>query len=51
LPFGVTYQPTGSYRSAIVSLVAFLVIGFVLLARVPVRRAIGEAGNPLPKKI
>ncbi|MFG2605493.1 MFS transporter [Streptomyces sp. NPDC048514] len=51
LLFGVTYQLTGSYRSAIVSLVAFFVIGFVLLARVPVRRAIGEAGNPLPKKI
>ncbi|MEV6054925.1 MFS transporter [Streptomyces sp. NPDC052107] len=51
LLFGVTYQLTGSYRSAIISLVAFFVIGFVLLARVPVRRAIGEAGNPLPKKI
>ncbi|MFF4017028.1 MFS transporter [Streptomyces sp. NPDC001843] len=51
LLFGVTYQLTGSYRSAIVSLVAFFVIGFVLLARVPVRRAIGEAGNPVPEKI
>ncbi|MEU3857256.1 MFS transporter [Streptomyces sp. NPDC028722] len=51
LLFGVTYQLTGSYRSAIVSLVAFFVIGFVLLARVPVRRAIGEAGNPVPERI
>ncbi|MFI0811473.1 MFS transporter [Streptomyces echinatus] len=51
LLFGVTYQLTGSYRSAIVSLVAFFVLGFALLARVPVRRAIGEAGNPLPEKI
>ncbi|MET8943833.1 MFS transporter [Streptomyces sp. NPDC004542] len=51
LLFGVTYQLTGSYRSAIVSLVAFFVIGFALLARVPVRRAIGEAGNPVPEKI
>jgi UMF1 family MFS transporter len=51
LLFGVTYQLTGSYRSAIVSLVAFFVLGFVLLARVPVRRAIGEAGNPVPEKI
>ncbi|MGW3206974.1 MFS transporter [Streptomyces sp. NPDC001135] len=51
LLFGLTYQLTGSYRSAIVSLVAFFVIGFALLARVPVRRAIGEAGNPVPEKI
>lgn len=51
LLFGVTYQLTGSYRSAIVSLVAFFVIGFALLARVPVRRAIGEAGNPVPERI
>jgi MFS transporter, UMF1 family len=51
LLFGVTYQLSGSYRSAIVSLVAFFVIGFALLARVPVRRAIGEAGNPVPERI
>ncbi|MGW1915019.1 MFS transporter [Streptomyces sp. NPDC002076] len=51
LLFGMTYQLTGSYRSAIISLVAFFVIGFALLARVPVRRAIGEAGNPVPEKI
>ncbi|MFE3634069.1 MFS transporter [Streptomyces sp. NPDC059168] len=51
LLFGVTYQVTGSYRSAIISLVAFFVIGFVLLARVPVRRAIENAGNPVPDTI
>ncbi|MXM67893.1 MFS transporter [Streptomyces sp. HUCO-GS316] len=51
LLFGVTYQLTGSYRDAIISLVAFFVIGFVLLARVPVRRAIGAAGNPVPERI
>ncbi|MER5529007.1 MFS transporter [Streptomyces sp. NPDC002677] len=51
LLFGITFQLTGSYRSAIISLVAFFVIGFALLARVPVRRAIGEAGNPVPQKI
>ncbi|MBJ6999915.1 MULTISPECIES: MFS transporter [Streptomyces] len=49
--FGVTYQLTGSYRSAIISLVAFFIIGFALLARVPVRRAIAAAGNPVPGKI
>ncbi|MEU0969715.1 MFS transporter [Streptomyces sp. NPDC005917] len=51
LLFGITFQLTGSYRSAIISLVAFFVIGFALLARVPVRRAIGEAGNAVPQKI
>ncbi|WP_327313750.1 MFS transporter [Streptomyces sp. NBC_01235] len=51
LLFGVTYQLTGSYRDAIISLVVFFVIGFVLLARVPVRRAIGDAGNPVPERI
>jgi len=51
LLFGITYQVTGSYRDAIISLVAFFVIGFGLLARVPVRRAIGDAGNPVPETI
>ncbi|MEV0243266.1 MFS transporter [Streptomyces sp. NPDC050674] len=51
LLFGVTHQLTGSYRDAIISLVAFFVLGFGLLARVPVRRAIGEAGNPVPDRI
>lgn len=51
LLFGITYQLSGSYRSAIISLVAFFVIGFALLARVPVRRAIDEAGNPVPQKV
>ncbi|MDX3518798.1 MFS transporter [Streptomyces scabiei] len=51
LLFGVTYQLTGSYRDAIISLVAFFVLGFALLARVPVRRAISDAGNPVPDRI
>lgn len=51
LLFGITFQLTGSYRSAIISLVVFFVIGFALLARVPVRQAIGEAGNPVPQKV
>jgi UMF1 family MFS transporter len=51
LLFGLTYQLTGSYRDAIISLVAFFVLGFALLARVPVRRAIEEAGNPVPDRI
>ncbi|MEU6826502.1 MFS transporter [Streptomyces atriruber] len=49
--FGLTYQLTGSYRDAIVSLVAFFLLGFALLARVPVRRAVRDAGNPVPDRI
>ncbi|MEU7636207.1 MULTISPECIES: MFS transporter [unclassified Streptomyces] len=51
LVFGMAYQLTGSYRDAIVSLVGFFALGFVLLARVPVRRAIAAAGNPVPDRI
>ncbi|MFG2333910.1 MFS transporter [Streptomyces sp. NPDC048604] len=51
LVFGLAYQLTGSYRDAIISLVIFFALGFVLLARVPVRRAIEAAGNPVPERI
>ncbi len=51
LLFGITYQLTGSYRDAIISLVIFFVLGFALLARVPVGRAIRDAGNPVPERI
>lgn len=49
LLFGLAYQLTGSYRSAIVSLVAFFVVGFAALAAVPMRRAIVAAGNVPPR--
>jgi len=48
LLFGVAYQLTHTYRVAIVSLLAFFVIGFVALLAVPVRRAIIAAGNTPP---
>ncbi|GAA3915414.1 MFS transporter [Streptomyces gulbargensis] len=51
LVFGLAYQLTGSYRDAIISLVIFFVAGFALLLRVPVRRAVVAAGNPLPERI
>ncbi|MER7760125.1 MFS transporter [Streptomyces sp. NPDC097619] len=51
LVFGLTYQLTGSYRDAIISLVVFFALGFVLLARVPVRAAVAAAGNPVPDRI
>jgi UMF1 family MFS transporter len=51
LVFGLTYQLTGSYRDAIISLVVFFALGFLLLARIPVRRAVAEAGNTVPEKL
>lgn len=48
LLFAFVGQQTGSFRLAIVSLVVFFVVGFVLVALVPVRRAIRAAGNPEP---
>ncbi len=44
-------QLTDSYRSAIVSLVIFFVIGFALLMAVNLPRAIREAGNEVPTRI
>ncbi|MFI0983137.1 MFS transporter [Streptomyces sp. NPDC021093] len=51
LVFGLAFQLTGSYRDAIVSLVVFFAVGFILLARVPVREAVAAAGNPVPERI
>ncbi|MER5355071.1 MFS transporter [Kitasatospora sp. NPDC002551] len=51
LVFGLAYQVTGSYRSAIVSLLVFFVIGFAVLLKVPVRRAIEAVGNPVPERL
>lgn len=44
-------QVTDSYRTAIVSLIVFFVIGFVLLTAVNFPRAIREAGNEVPDHI
>ncbi|MBV9822939.1 MAG: MFS transporter [Actinobacteria bacterium] len=51
LLFGLAYQLTGSYRSALASLVVFFVVGFALLARVPLRAAIVAAGNAAPERV
>jgi MFS transporter, UMF1 family len=51
LLFGLAYQFTNSYRSALVSLVIFFVVGFVLLLRIPMREAISEAGNVAPARV
>jgi UMF1 family MFS transporter len=48
LLFGAAYDLTGSYRVAIISLLTFFVVGFVLLLAVPIRRAVLAAGNTPP---
>ncbi len=50
LAFGLTFQMTGSYRQAILVLLAFFLIGGVLLTRVDVARGAAEAGNPVPSR-
>jgi UMF1 family MFS transporter len=45
LTFGVVFQLTGSYRDAIGSLVAFFVVGGLVLTRVDVSRAIRDAAS------
>jgi UMF1 family MFS transporter len=49
LLFGLVYQLTDSYRYGIVSLVVFFIVGAILLALVPIRRAITAAGNTPPR--
>jgi len=49
LLFGLVFQLTDSYRFGIVSLVVFFLIGGVLLALVPIRRAIVAVGNTPPR--
>ncbi|WP_182880895.1 MFS transporter [Microbispora sp. H10949] len=44
-------QLTDSYRTAIVSLIVFFVLGFVLLTTVNLPRAIRDAGNEVPDHI
>lgn len=51
LVFGAAFQATGSYRVAILSLLVFFAVGFLALLRVPLRRAIEEAGNPVPDRV
>ena len=48
LLFGLVHQLTDSYRPAIVALIVFFVLGFVLLRRVDVRQGILDAGNEVP---
>ncbi|MFI7545429.1 MFS transporter [Actinoplanes sp. NPDC049599] len=49
LAFGLVFQLTNSYRIGLVSLVVFFIVGGILLAMVPMRRAIVAAGNTPPR--
>lgn len=51
LTFGIVYQLTDSYRPAVFALVAFFVLGGLLLLRVDTARGIREAGNVQPAVI
>jgi UMF1 family MFS transporter len=48
LLFGLVHQVTDSYRPAILALIVFFAVGFVLLLRVDAVRGIREAGNRPP---
>ena len=47
----IALQLTNSYRIAIVSMIVFFIVGFVLLALVNLPKAIREAGNEVPAGI
>ncbi|MFI7127001.1 MFS transporter [Nonomuraea sp. NPDC050153] len=47
----IALQLTNSYRIAIVSMIIFFVIGFVLLALTNLPKAIRQAGNEVPDRI
>lgn len=49
LLFGLALGLTQSYRIAVVSVIVFFAVGFVLLLLVPMRRAIVAAGNTPPR--
>ena len=51
LTVALAIQFTNSYRLAIISLVAFFVLGLALLARTDLRTAIRTAGNPVPDRL
>jgi UMF1 family MFS transporter len=49
--FALTFQLTASYRYAIFSLLFFFIAGGLLLLRLPMRRAIEQAGNVPPERL
>ncbi|GAA2044246.1 MFS transporter [Catenulispora yoronensis] len=51
LTVALAIQFTDSYRTAIISLVAFFALGLLLLARTDLRTAIRTAGNQVPDRL
>jgi UMF1 family MFS transporter len=51
LAFGIAFGLTGSYRQSVLLIIAFFVIGGLLLLRVNIRQAITESGNPQPRVV
>lgn len=51
LAFGIAFGLTGSYRQSVLLIIAFFVIGGLLLLRVNIRQAISESGNPQPRVV
>ncbi|MFC3687674.1 MFS transporter [Aquipuribacter hungaricus] len=51
LTFGIVQQVTGSFRLSILAVVAFFVLGGLLLLRVDVRKGITDAGNEVPEVV
>jgi UMF1 family MFS transporter len=49
--FGVAFGLTGSYRQSVLLIIAFFVVGGLLLLRVNIRQAITESGNPQPRVV
>ncbi len=49
--FGLTLQYTGSFRAALLSLIVFFIIGFVLLLKADIKGAIRASGNELPTNL
>ena len=49
--FGIAFGLTGSYRQSVLLIIAFFVIGGLLLLRVNIRQAISESGNPQPRVV
>jgi UMF1 family MFS transporter len=48
LVFGLAAQQTGSSRSALLPIIAFFIVGFIILALTNIRQGIADAGNEVP---
>ncbi len=51
LVFGLVYQFTDSYRPAIFALIAFFLVGGLLLMKVDTKKGIRQAGNDIPRVV